>query len=171
MFFSNNETMKKYSREDQKLLATWAADCAARVLPIFEKAHPQDDRPRKAIEACREWVSTGVFRMAVIRAASLGAHAAAREVLENEPACFAARAAGHAVAVAHVSQHAYSSALYALKSVAAMDKENAEVNTSKERNWQSRHLPEGLRAKVMNRITIVKKGTRTFVKLQKDEDF
>jgi hypothetical protein len=28
--------MKKYSREDQKLMAAWAADCAERVLPFFE---------------------------------------------------------------------------------------------------------------------------------------
>ena len=31
----------------------YAADCAERVLPIFEKARPGDDRPRKAIEAAR----------------------------------------------------------------------------------------------------------------------
>ena len=31
----------------------FAADCAEHVLPIFEKARPNDDRPRKAIEAAR----------------------------------------------------------------------------------------------------------------------
>lgn len=31
----------------------WAADCAERVLPTFETQHPDDDRPRKAIEAAR----------------------------------------------------------------------------------------------------------------------
>jgi hypothetical protein len=30
----------------------------------FENAYPKDDRPRKAIEACRLWVDTGVFKMA-----------------------------------------------------------------------------------------------------------
>gem|GEM_PF-3034970 len=29
--------MKKYSKPDQQLLATWAVDCAERVLPFFEK--------------------------------------------------------------------------------------------------------------------------------------
>src|SRR3989344_70318 len=75
--------MKKYSKQDQKLFATWAADCAERVLPFFEKAYPNDKRPRKAIEACRTWVRTGIFKMADIRKASLNAHAAARKAKNN----------------------------------------------------------------------------------------
>jgi hypothetical protein len=106
--------MKKYDKQDQRLMATWAADCVERVLPFFEKAYPKDDRPRKAIEACRTWVRTGVFKMADIRGASLAAHAAARDAKENSAACFAARAAGQAVATAHVPQHAFGGAYYAL---------------------------------------------------------
>jgi hypothetical protein len=45
--------MKKYSRQDQMTMAAWAADCAERVLPLFEKAYPEDGRPRNAIETCR----------------------------------------------------------------------------------------------------------------------
>ncbi len=52
--------MKKYEKQDQKLMATWAANCVERVLPFFEKAYPKDDRPRKAIEACRTWLRTGL---------------------------------------------------------------------------------------------------------------
>src|SRR5208337_530493 len=66
-------------KPDKKILALWAADCAEHVLPYFEEKCPVDDRPRKAIEACREWARTGVFHMAVIRGASLSAHAAARD--------------------------------------------------------------------------------------------
>ena len=130
--------MKKYDKHDQRLMATWAADCVERVLPFFEKAYPKDDRPRKAIEACRTWVRTGVFKMADIRGASLAAHAAAREAKENSAACFAARAAGQAVATAHVPQHAFGGAYYALKALVAADPDNAEVKIAKERNWQSR---------------------------------
>ncbi len=137
--------MKEYRKQDQKLLAIWAADCAERVLPIFEKAYPKDDRPRKAIEACRTWVRTGVFRMADIRKASLSAHAAAREAKENNAACFAARAAGQAVATAHVPQHAFGTPYYALKAVAAAYSANAEAKIARELNWQSRRLPKKLR--------------------------
>ena len=33
----------------------FAADCAEAVLPIFERERPEDDRPRKAIEAARAY--------------------------------------------------------------------------------------------------------------------
>src|SRR5450830_713906 len=81
-------------RTDHKTLAIWACDCAQRVLPYFEEAYPEDDRPRKAIEAGRAWVRTGVFRMGAIRQASLASHAAAREAGEYSAARSAARAAG-----------------------------------------------------------------------------
>lgn len=152
-------------------MATWAADCAERVLPIFENAYPNDERPRKAIEACRTWVRMGVFKMAEIRAASLAAHAAARDAKENEAACFAARAAGQAVGTAHVAQHAYGAALYALKAIAACDPVNAEDRVEEERNWQSQHLPENLRQEVMERIIVQKKGKRIVINLRKGEGF
>ncbi|MFH1257483.1 MAG: putative immunity protein [Candidatus Micrarchaeota archaeon] len=137
--------MGKISRQDQKLLASWAADTAERVLPFFEKAFPKDKRPRKAIEACRRWVHIGVFKMADIRKASLDSHTAAREAKGNSAACFAARAAGHAVATAHVPQHAYGPSFYAFKAVAAADPANADVKIVKEYDWQFRHLPKKLR--------------------------
>jgi len=163
--------MKKYRKQDQVLMATWAADCAERVLPLFEKVYPEDDRPRSAIEACRTWVQTGVFRMAEIRGASLGAHAAARDAKENDAACFAARAAGQAVATAHVPQHAYGAAYYALKAVAAADPANAEVTVAAEWDWQAGRLPEGLREEIMSRIVVQERRGGVSVKLRKGEGF
>ena len=66
------------NRTKHRKLAVWAADCAERVLPYFEERHPEDNRPRKAIEAARGWAQTGVFKMADVRKAALAAHAAAR---------------------------------------------------------------------------------------------
>lgn len=163
--------MKKFNRQDQRSLAAWAADCAERVLPFFEKAYPEDDRPRKAIEACRTWVRTGVFKMADIRGASLAAHDAARDAKENDAACFAAHAAGQAVATAHVPQHAYGGAYYALKAIVAIDPANADVNIAKERSWQSRRLPRNLKQEIMERLIVQKKGNRITVKIQKGEGF
>jgi hypothetical protein len=154
--------VKKYGREDQISMAFWAADCAERVLPFFESAYPEDDRPRNALEACRRWAGTGVFRMVEIRGASLAAHAAAREAKENDAACCAARAAGQAVATAHVPQHAYGAAYYALKAVAA-----AGGDVAGEREWQSGRLPEELREEIMSRIVV--QGIS--VKLRKGEGF
>ncbi|WP_332449849.1 putative immunity protein [Methanoculleus sp.] len=163
--------MKKHSKEDRVTMAAWAADCAERVLPLFDEAYPGDGRPRRAIEACRTWVRTGVFSMAEIRGASLGAHAAARDAEEGSAAQFAARAAGQAVATAHVSQHAYGAAYYALKAVAAADPANAGVNVAREREWQAERLPEGLREEIMERIVVVEHGGGFVVRLRKGEGF
>jgi hypothetical protein len=163
--------MKKYEKEDQRLMATRAADCAERVLPLFEKACPKDDRPRKAIEACRRWVRTGVFKMAEIRGASLAAHAAARDAKENQVACFAARAAGQAVATAHVPQHAFGGAYYALKAVAATDPDHAEAKVAKEQDWQARHIAASLREEFLKRVIVQQRKHGIFIKVQKDQDF
>ena len=40
----------------------FAADCAENVLPIFEKKSPNDDRPRKAIEAARAFARGEIDR-------------------------------------------------------------------------------------------------------------
>jgi len=125
-------------KSDQRLLALWAADCAEHVLPYFEEKYPEDDRPRKAIEACRAWVATGVFRMADVRKASLAAHAAARQAKE-EDAIAAARAAGQAMATPHVPTHALGAAAYAIKA-AAINSENVEEAIRKERDWQLQRL-------------------------------
>jgi len=41
------------SEEDRRLIGLWAADCAERVLPLFEAKAPSDTRPREAIEGIR----------------------------------------------------------------------------------------------------------------------
>jgi hypothetical protein len=79
--------------------------------------------------------------MAVIRKASLDSHAAAREVGEESPARSAARAAGQAVATAHVPRHAYGSAIYAQQAIyKATNSSDANAAVAKERDWQYQHL-------------------------------
>lgn len=163
--------VKKYSRDDQRIMAAWAADCAERVLPLFERQCPQDARPREAVEACRAWVETGVFRMGDIRGASLAAHAAARSVKARDAAHFAARAAGQAVATAHVPQHAFGSAYYALKAVVAVDRERAEAVASVEREWQAGRLPAALQQEVLKRVVIETRRSSLFATVRKDGDF
>src|SRR5665213_4221455 len=40
---------------DQVKLRLWACDCAERVLPIFERAFPNDGRPRVAVDVARRY--------------------------------------------------------------------------------------------------------------------
>jgi hypothetical protein len=67
---------------DHKTLAIWATDCAEHVLSYFEEKYPNDDRPRKAVEAGRAWVR-GEIKMSEARTAAFAAHAAARDVDEG----------------------------------------------------------------------------------------
>lgn len=119
------------ANNDRKALAVWAADCAEHVLPLFEKEHPQDDRPHRAIEAARAF-ARGEIRVGVARSAALAAHAAARAA--TAPAAIAAaRAAGHAAATAHVARHALGPVMYATKAAGF-------AASATERAWQMQHL-------------------------------
>jgi len=140
----NDEPMETLVNEtDQRTLAAWAIGCAERVLPFFEEQFPEDPRPRDALATLRAWMASGEFHMAVIRSASLAAHAAARDAGEDTPARSAARAAGQAVATAHVSSHSRGAAIYAQQAVwRAADPARADAAVARERDWQYRCLVE-----------------------------
>ena len=129
------------SKTDHKTLAVWAIDCAERVLPYFEQKYPEDHRPRNAITALHTWIRTGIFKMADIRKAALASHTAAREVNGDNAARSAARAAGQAVATAHVPTHSVGAANYALQAIyRATISSDADAAIAKERDWQYQHL-------------------------------
>jgi hypothetical protein len=128
--------MELVNKQDQKVLAFWAADCAEHVLSYFEKKYPKDGRPRKAIDAGRAWAK-GEIKMIEARKAAIAAHAAARDA-DDVAARAAARAAGHAAGTAHVAGHAPHAASYAVAAAEA-------AGVAKERDWQYRRLPKHLR--------------------------
>jgi Imm-5 like putative immunity protein len=133
-------------KERHRLLAFWAADCAERVLPLFE-ACSSDDRPRRAIETARAW-ARGEVRVGVAQKAAVAAHAAARAVT-NRSAVAAARSAGHAVATAHMADHSLGPVIYALKAL-----EGKGVSTDAERKWQLEQLPAELREFVVSALAV-----------------
>jgi len=125
-------------KPDQRILAVWAADCAEHVLPCFEEKHPNDHRPRRAIDAARKWAETGEFSMVVIRKASLDAHAAAK-VAKEDVEKYAAHAAGQAVGTAHVPTHSLGASVYGIRAAAAYSG-NVDDGLVKERSWQLQRL-------------------------------
>jgi hypothetical protein len=60
-----------------KEIRLFAADCAESVLHIYENRYPNDDRPRKAIQAARDYAN-GVIGKDELSAACGAAGAAAR---------------------------------------------------------------------------------------------
>lgn len=100
--------------EDRRLLASWAADCAELVLPIFDAGVPGDDRPREAIQLARAFAAGSMAVDEAIRRRGGEAGAAARDA-PTPPATAAAYAAEQAAAVAHMGAHALGAAGYAGK--------------------------------------------------------
>jgi hypothetical protein len=152
-------------------MVRWALDCAERVLPRFEAVAPHDSRPREAIETGRAWVATGSFSMKAIRGASLSAHAAAKDVKAFASACHAAHAAGQAVAAAHVPQHAYGGAYYALRAVASSSQEGGLTRVQAELDWQTSQLPAHLRDQLSKHFTIREERSAIKVTITKGPDF
>ncbi|MFH5799371.1 putative immunity protein [Haladaptatus sp. CMAA 1911] len=127
--------------ETQKALALWAADCAEHVLHHFEKERPDDPRPRKAIEAARAW-TRGEVTVGEAVDISRETHAAAREATDTATR-EAARAAGHAIATAHVDAHSRGAAIYAIKAVIDANPTDTDAEDT-EVEWQSEQLSEQL---------------------------
>jgi len=127
---------------ERRNVAVWAADCAERVLGLFEAEAPGDCRPRDAIARLRAF-ARGEIGVAEARRRFV-AHAAAREV--SAPAAVgAARAAGQAASIPHMGAHALGAAAYAAKAagLAAPDRPDA---VSEEVGWQLGHIPAAARA-------------------------
>ena len=133
-----------------RLLASWAADCAEHVLPLFTHRHPDDDRPRLAIEAARAW-SRGEITVGAAREAAFQAHAAARDASENENAArAAARASGQAASTSHMADHSLGAAAYAVRTMKlASPVPDSEAAGDREGQWQRDRLPEAVRELVV----------------------
>ena len=129
-------------RHNHRLMARWAADCAEHVLATLWN-NDKDQRPFDAVRQARAWTS-GEISVGDARKAAVSAHAAARET-QDSPATAAARAAGHAAAVAHMADHCLGAAWYALKAA-----ERGGMNRELERQWQDQQLPETIRDLVIS---------------------
>lgn len=138
------------NKRDHRSLTLWAAKCAARVLPYFEKEFADDVRPRKAIEAARGWARR---KMTVdeARTAAFAAHAAARDA-GRVTARAVARSAAHAAATAQEPEHARHAATYARTAVGnTTSSKHALEAMTRERQWQLEQLLERLRPLISGR--------------------
>ncbi|WP_342450788.1 GrpB family protein [Plantibacter sp. CFBP 8798] len=127
------------SEADRRLVASWAADCAERVLPLFEAEAPDDDRPRDAIARARAYASGELDTAGEIRRRFVANRAS--QVVSSPAAKAAAWSAGQAAGVAHMGAHALGAAAYAAK---AAELHQAGAGTA-EIAWQLEHLSEPAR--------------------------
>jgi hypothetical protein len=138
-------------KEQHRQLIKWACGCAEHVLPLF--GEKLDDRLKNALWIAKEW-EKGNAPVGDAMKASLAAHALARE--SSTPASIAvARAAGHAVATAHMADHSLGAALYALKAV-----KNAGQSIDAERKWQNEQLSSEITELILTAMIIKEKSLK-----------
>ena len=104
-----------------------AADCAERVLHIFEIEYPEDKRPREAIQAARDFADGKITKDEMAAAASAAAAAYASASAAAAAYAYAAYAA-YAAAAAYAAYAAAAYAAYAASTAyAAERKAQAEL--------------------------------------------
>lgn len=136
-------SVQTLTASERRLLASWAADCAERVLNLFESENPSDDRPRAAIARTRAFSRGDAAIDSEIRR-RFGGGSARREGM-TPAAVAAARAAGQASAVCHMGAHALGAAAYAI--LATMLARPQEPETiEEEMRWQLAHATPEARA-------------------------
>jgi len=125
---------------DKRLAATIAIFFAEDVLPIWEAEFSEDMRPRKAIEAAKEWLANpceetvDASRAAAANASRAAANATAATATR---AAAAAAATAAAYATAHAAAHA---AAYATAHAAATATAAAAANSRAAANATNRKL-------------------------------
>lgn len=130
------------SEDDRRIVALWAADCADRVVTMFEAEAPTDGRPADGIARTRAFGRGELDTAGQIRdrfVAGRAAHAVA-----GPAAIAAARSAAQASGVCHMGAHALGAAAYAARAagLAATDPDDA---MDAEVRWQLEHMTQPVR--------------------------
>jgi hypothetical protein len=121
------------SEADRRVVAAWAANCAERVLPLFEAEASWDDRPRDAIDRARAFARGELSAAGEIRRRFVAGRAA--RSVATPAAVAAARAAAQAAGVAHMGAHALGAAAYAARAAALAARDGAPAGDA-ELRWQ-----------------------------------
>jgi hypothetical protein len=131
------------SESDRRTVAAWAADCAERVVALFEAEAPGDGRPRDAIARARAFARGELDAAGEIRRRFIAGRAA--HAVASPAAVAAARAAAQAAGVAHMGAHALGAAAYAANAagLAAPDQPHARRD---EISWQLEHMTDPTRS-------------------------
>ena len=105
--------------QSKETIRAWCLGYAEeKLLPIFERHCPGDNRPRMAINAARDYIA-GKVKFPVVKNIILGeCHGAARELEDNPIAQAAARGVGQGTAVVHTLTHSLGLYFYAAAAVA-----------------------------------------------------
>lgn len=136
------------NKENHKKLILWACSCVEHVLVLLD--WEIDTRIENALSVAKKWgkwkASVGDARNAAFKVLEL-----ARES-SNPLEITIARATGHAVATAHMADHAVLSALCCLKAVKLVEKSVAD-----EQKWQNETMPKEVKELILDNLVLKNK--------------
>ena len=105
--------------QSKETIRAWCLGYAEnKILPIFERRCPGDERPRSALSSARDYIDGKVKFPEVKNIILNECHSAARELEDNPAAQAAARAVGQGTAVVHTLTHSLGLYFYAAAAVA-----------------------------------------------------
>ncbi|MBQ1826375.1 MAG: hypothetical protein II126_00255 [Erysipelotrichaceae bacterium] len=128
-----DELERECSESDQRLLCRFALKLAIRMLEVSGCPYRGNDAVMNGFFVSSQWLKgkTGVNE---VRQAAFRIHQQARES-SDAVVSSVFRTVGHAVATAHVKEHAMAASDYAIKVVNLLHPDDAEA-AEKERSWQ-----------------------------------
>jgi hypothetical protein len=150
--------IKRVDTWNKKTLRLFAADCAEHVLGIYEKQYPKDERPRKAIQASRDFANglidanaaayAAYAAYAAANASANAANASANAAYAAADAAYAASASAYAASASANAAYAAADAAYAASSAAyaandastAAYAANDAAYAANETQWQANRL-------------------------------
>ena len=124
--------------QNQHDLATWAMQCVQHILPLLPDAAGAD-AVHAAFALLEHW-QNGQADVAQLRQTGFALHKLAKEQ-QNPVATAVLRAAGQAVGVGHMKEHAPVCGDYAVKAVGLANGQNPQA-ISQERQWQLEQLQQ-----------------------------
>ncbi|WP_246828608.1 alpha/beta fold hydrolase [Neisseria sp. HMSC31F04] len=124
--------------QNQYDLATWAMQCVQHILPLLPDA-VEADAVHDAFDLLKRW-QNGQADVTQLRQTGFALHKLAKEQ-QNPVATAVLRAAGQAVGVGHMKEHAPVCGDYAVKAVGLANGQNPQA-VSQERQWQLEQLQQ-----------------------------
>ena len=144
------------SVDELREIAGYAAECASRALPIFDREVPADSRPREAIESAFAFAAGGK-RTNALRMSAWAAYRAASETsvpaaVEAAQAASQAAAAAflHPLARAHQVKHVLGAAAHAARALEIDAGDDRSVG-AEHGEWACEHAPAAVVA-VLRRL-------------------
>lgn len=104
-----------FQKQNHRVMTLWAFDFAAESVAKIEEKYPEEQRPREALAAARDWAA-GKIKMRWVQRKILDCHAFAREIEQKEDIAIC-HAVGQACAVVHTAGHAIGYPLYDLTAI------------------------------------------------------